>query len=196
MPTIITHAFTGLVAGKIAAPGKMPIRFWVLSAVCPAFPDFDVVFHYAGVHYSTFLGHRGFFHSPFFALLFGLLVTTVYFSGSKAFSRKWWLLALYFSFITAVHGIFDAMTFRGLGIAFLSPFSNERYLLPWRPLPPIVPSAEFMFSRWGAAVMWLEFKWVLVPTFAVLLLSIPVRRYILRARPVQPPEPETENHQT
>jgi hypothetical protein len=34
---------------------------------------------------------------------------------------------------TASHGVLDATTNGGLGVAFFSPFDNRRYFLPWRP---------------------------------------------------------------
>jgi hypothetical protein len=36
--------------------------------------------------------------------------------------------------MTALHGVFDAMVFDSLGVAFLAPFDTTRYQLPWQPL--------------------------------------------------------------
>ena len=44
-------------------------------------------------------------------------------------------LAIFFAAITASHGLFDAMTNGGLGVAFFAPLDNARYFLPWRPIP-------------------------------------------------------------
>ena len=37
-------------------------------------------------------------------------------------------------FASGVHGLLDAMTDGGLGVAFFSPFDNRRYFLPWTPI--------------------------------------------------------------
>nr|HRC76832.1 rhodanese-like domain-containing protein [Kouleothrix sp.] len=34
-----------------------------------------------------------------------------------------------------VHGVLDAMTDGGLGVAFFAPFSATRYFFPFRPIP-------------------------------------------------------------
>ena len=48
-------------------------------------------------------------------------------------------LMILFAMVIASHGILDAMTDAGLGVMLLSPFSHERFFLPWRPFyaPPI-----------------------------------------------------------
>ena len=42
---------------------------------------------------------------------------------------------------------------RGLGIAFLAPFNNTRYFLPWRPIPVAPRSVQGLFSPKGARLM-------------------------------------------
>jgi inner membrane protein len=58
------------------------------------------------------------------------------------------------------------MTTGGLGVAFFSPFSNERYFLPWRPIRVSPLSAGF-FSARGLAVLASELKWVWLPLTGV-----------------------------
>jgi len=41
---------------------------------------------------------------------------------------------MYFFLATASHGLLDALTDGGLGVAFFAPFDNHRYFLPWRPI--------------------------------------------------------------
>ncbi|MHC4660167.1 MAG: metal-dependent hydrolase [Planctomycetota bacterium] len=187
MASVITHAVTGLAAGKIVTGKEMPGRFWALSVICPLLPDIDGIGFMMGVPYGSFFGHRGFFHSPFFALLLGLAATAVFFDG--VFSRKWWLLALYFSLITATHGVLDAMTDGGHGIAFLSPFTNARFFLPWRPLVVAPIGILEFFSGWGLTVMLYEMIYILIPAFFLLVISILIRAIIFR---VGKPEPTEE----
>ncbi|MHC4660168.1 MAG: metal-dependent hydrolase [Planctomycetota bacterium] len=186
MPSVFTHAVTGLAAGKIVTARKMPLRFWILSAILPGLPDFDVMFSFLGIPCTSFFGHRGFFHSPFLAVLLGLFATAVFFRKEKAFSKKWWLLALYFSLILASHGILDAMTYRGLGVAFFSPFSNERFLLPWQPLPSMMVGLRFFLSRWFAMILLQEILWVWIPTLAILGIVLLCRRFFRRRETAEP----------
>jgi hypothetical protein len=40
----------------------------------------------------------------------------------------------FFFLATASHGLLDAMTDGGLGVAFFSPFDKHRYFFPWTPI--------------------------------------------------------------
>ena len=42
MPTILSHSIVGLAAGKIFQQSNKK-RFWILSLICPAIPDADVI---------------------------------------------------------------------------------------------------------------------------------------------------------
>ncbi len=45
--------------------------------------------------------------------------------------QKVWL----FLFVATIsHGILDALTDGGLGVAFFAPFVNTRYFFPWTPI--------------------------------------------------------------
>ena len=110
MPSYITHALVGAAAGKIHTARKMPLRFWLLSMFCTGIVDLDVIAFNLGIPYESFFGHRGFFHSLFFAVLLALLVVCVFFRDRKLFSRQWWILWLYFSILGATHPLLDALT--------------------------------------------------------------------------------------
>jgi hypothetical protein len=45
------------------------------------------------------------------------------------------MLIAHFSFVTASHGMLDAMTDGGLGVAFFAPFDNARYFFPMETDP-------------------------------------------------------------
>jgi len=73
------------------------------------------------------------------------------------------------------HGILDAMTTGGVGIAFFAPFSTERYFFPWRPiLVSPIGVASFVSSR-GVAVLANELQWVWLPSAAVAAIGWIVR---------------------
>ena len=170
LPSVRTHAVVGIAAGKIFADGKMPKRFWFLSLFCAVIPDADVIGFYFGVPYSHFLGHRGFFHSPFFGLILSLLVVTLFFSQEKLFSKSWLRYTLYFFFTTASHGVLDAFTNGGLGIALLSPFDSGRYFFPWTPIQVSPLSIGAFLSERGVWVIVSEVVWVWIPVIVFVAL--------------------------
>lgn len=175
MPTILTHSLIGVSAGKILNEKPKPLRFWLLSIVCSTIVDADVIAFNLGIPYSHFFGHRGFFHSPFFAFLVGIFIVCVFFQKTKLFSRRWWGLWCYFSILTASHGILDAFTDGGLGIALLSPFTNERFFSPWRPIAVSpIGIGPFLRGR-GFEALLSEFVWVWLPLFAFFTLKKVVR---------------------
>jgi inner membrane protein len=61
-------------------------------------------------------------------------------------------LMLDFFLITASHGILDAFTNGGLGIALFSPFDNSRYFFPFRPIQ-VSPIGAGFFSMRGLRVL-------------------------------------------
>jgi inner membrane protein len=122
------------------------------------------------------LGHRGFTHSLAFALIIGCLVALIAFRDVKLFSTDWWKIAIYFFIVTASHGVLDALTNGGLGVAFFSPFSNERYFFPWRPIEVSpIGLAPFLSSR-GLLVILSEIEWIWIPAALLVLLAAAYRR--------------------
>lgn len=64
-------------------------------------------------------------------------------------------LAATFAVITASHGVLDALTDGGLGIAFFAPFDATRHFLPVRPIP-VSPITVNPFSTWVLHVLTVE----------------------------------------
>jgi inner membrane protein len=186
MASAFTHGFVALAAGKLFFPERMPVRFWVLSIVCTLLPDVDVIGFFLGVRYSDMLGHRGFTHSLLFALLLAALVMVASFPAVRRFSKQWWMLTGYFFVVTASHGVLDAMTSGGYGIAFFSPFDNTRYFLPWRPLVVSPIGVYGFFSRWGWNVITSEILWIWIPTLLFLAILIIFRQNLRRRRQIVP----------
>ena len=81
-----------------------------------------------------------------------------------------WKLALVLFLVVASHGVLDAMTNGGLGVAFFSPVDTERYFLPWRPILVSPIGAARFFSTWGLRIMANEILWIWCPAVAVLVL--------------------------
>jgi len=162
-----------VVAVRIVAPDA-PFRLWLAACLCSALPDADTFLH---LPYESAFGHRGFFHSLFFAALLAG-GCALWMRSELPLVRTWALLFV----VGASHGVLDAMTDGGLGIAFFAPFSDARYFLPWRPLvcPPIA-IAPF-FSEWGLRVLRSEVMWVWAPLLALLLLVRMVQGSLSRVR--------------
>jgi inner membrane protein len=77
---------------------------------------------------------------------------------------------------TASHGLLDAMTNGGLGVAFFSPFVNQRYFLPWRPILVSPISVTRFFSVRGYDVLRSELFWVWIPAFLLGALVLVLKR--------------------
>jgi inner membrane protein len=173
LPTVITHSFTGFLGGLLVFGRKMPVQFWLLSIACTVLPDADVLAFSFGIPYDHFFGHRGFFHSPFFAICCSLILLTIFLRDVKLFSRQWWTYWVYFSLLMASHGILDAFTNGGLGIALLSPFSNTRYFSPWTPIEvSAIGGLSVLFTQRQMSVLWSEMCLIWAPLLLIYLLRI------------------------
>ena len=95
--------------------------------------------------------------------------------------RTGFLAAFLFLFAAgASHGMLDALTDGGSSIAFLWPFTTERYFAPVTPIEvsPIGLS-RFLTAR-GVAVLASEFLWVWLPCAGIALAMIGMRRATVR----------------
>jgi len=171
-----THGLVAFALGKLAAGRRMPVRFWVLTILCAVVPDVDVVSFYFGIPYNSMFGHRGITHSLAFAMLLAVLVVLLAFREIETFSKKWWVLLIYFFVVTASHGLLDALTNGGLGVAFFAPFDSTRYFFPWRPIEVSPLSISAFFSRRGLEVFASEFVWVWIPTSIIVGAVLLYRR--------------------
>ena len=147
MPSVLTHPAVPLALG-VAYGQRYVSRRLLLAGVCASvLPDVDALGLDLGIPYGHVLGHRGFSHSILFALLLAvaaaLLYRTLRASRSAAFAVV--LISC------ASHGLLDALTNGGLGVAFLSPFSNYRYFLPWCPIAVSPLDIDHFFSDVGAS---------------------------------------------
>ena len=159
MPTILTHPTIALTSRWFP---RLPAGAAIVGAIGSILPDADVLAFSLGIPYAHTFGHRGFTHSIVFALLFAALTTPLLRGRLGTFA---------FVFLcTLSHPLLDAMTDGGLGIAFFSPFSNERYFLPWRPIR-VSPLGAGFFSPRGLRTLGSELVWVWLPVGAVALLG-------------------------
>jgi inner membrane protein len=173
MASSFSHAVAALSIGTCFYRPQTPKRVWIAGAICSVIPDVDVIGFRFGIHYSDFWGHRGFTHSLVFAALLSGAAAVILSRRDKLGIGRPALFA-YLFLATASHGVLDAMTNGGLGVAFFSPFDNRRYFLPWKPIRVSPISVTRFFSGRGYAVVRSELLWIWVPAavFAVFVLLI------------------------
>jgi inner membrane protein len=129
MASAITHFIVGAALGL---PFRGLLRPWAIPVSCGLLgvaPDLDAVIMRAfEIPYSSFFGHRGFFHSPFFLILFSTALAAIV--AGRAFAP----LAILWACCAITHPLLDALTDGGLGVMLLFPFSEARLFFPWRPI--------------------------------------------------------------
>jgi inner membrane protein len=173
--SLISHAVAALGIGAVFYKPDLPKRTWVLGVACSILPDADVIGFHLGIRYGDFWGHRGFTHSLFFAAILSTLVILLAFRNIAPRERQ--LLWFYLFLATTSHGLLDAMTDGGLGVAFFSPFDTNRYFFPWRPILVSPIGIARFFSLRGLAVLRSEFLWVWLPAGLLAFSACVFRRF-------------------
>ena len=160
------HVAVGMAAGRFwtgLQPENEPASFKLVARSMLAFsalslaPDLDVIAFRLGIPYSAPFGHRGAAHSIFIALLLASIAALAARARrdqvNSGQTRKWlWVVC---AVVAISHGLLDALTDGGLGIALLWPFSNERYFAPWTPIP-VAPIGARMLTDEGLLVVMTE----------------------------------------
>ena len=168
MPTIFTHAFAAAAMGSGLKPSSgSTAKLLMLGMGSAMLPDADVLAFAMGIPYADIYGHRGFTHSLPFAVGWGLLLAALAYRKSIG-SKGWWLIMFYLVLATASHGILDAFTSGGLGVAFFAPWEEKRYFAPdlWRKIRVSPIGASRFFSAYGWKVFKSELLWVWLPSAA------------------------------
>lgn len=170
MASAFGHAFSAYAMGHSFSKQGRTARLLWLGIICSVLPDADVISFAFSIPYESFWGHRGFSHSLAFALLLSLIVTGSFYR-QDLLQRSGLKYLLYFFLCTASHGILDALTSGGLGVAFFSPFNNERFFFPYRPIMVSPIGISNFFSEWGLRVILSELLWIGVPFGAYIILA-------------------------
>jgi inner membrane protein len=161
MCTVITHPAVPIALSVLLPHNTGSSSLLIAGAVCSVIPDLDVIGFEFGIKYDDMLGHRGFTHSIFFAVVLAALVTLTLFQNHHG-SRLVIFLFLFLS--TLSHSVLDALTNGGLGVGFFAPFSNKRFFFPYRPIEVSPIGISSFFSRRGLEVVLSELKWVWLPS--------------------------------
>ena len=172
MPSAFSHPAVPLALTAIL--GKQTISSRLLFGACVAsvFPDVDVVAFYFDIPYASPYGHRGFTHSLAFAAAIGGLGIRFHKELHCSPRVGFWLLFI----ATASHGLLDALTNGGHGIAFFWPFSDTRYFFPWQPIAVSPIGVRQFFSQWGMRVIQSELVWICLPALSFGLVGYLFRR--------------------
>jgi inner membrane protein len=166
MPTIISHAAVPLAIGLGMGSRTVSPRLLRAGVYASMLPDIDVIGFGYGIAYGSDYGHRGFTHSLVFALAVALLGALFCRGLNSTFLKTFCFLAV----ATASHGILDAFTNGGLGVALLWPFLSERYFAPY-PVIEVSPIgvSQVLTGRF-ARVLESEFMWIWLPCLAVAIV--------------------------
>jgi inner membrane protein len=183
MPTVFTHAVAALGLGALFYRREVPKGIWALGAVCATLPDLDVIAFPLGIPYEHMLGHRGLSHAPLCAAALAAVLVGIFFRhGVKGMGPG--VLWLYLFAATASHGLLDAFTDGGLGVAFLAPFSDERFFFPFQPIAVSPIGLRRFLSGRGLEVLRSEIVWVWVPSILLAGAALGWRRRVApRIRP-------------
>ena len=172
MPTIFTHPVVAIAAKPYLGECARRPAIWVTGAVLTILPDLDVIGFYYGIPYGHVLGHRGLTHSLPFALVVGALVAAVAaYPARLSFTPVW----LYFAICLASHGLLDACSDGGSGVAFFAPFSDERYFFPFRPIDVSPIGVDAFFNDRGARVLINELMRIWTPAIVILVFGVWIR---------------------
>jgi inner membrane protein len=181
MPSVFSHAIAAVAIGGAAVGGPSRLTIWTLGAICAVIPDLDVVSFHFSLPYSHMLGHRGLSHSLLFAAVLASIVTVLLRrirTGRPSAARLW----AFFFLATASHGVLDAMTDGGFGVAFFAPFSDARYFFSWRPIVVSPIGVGEFFGPRGLRVIWSELGWVWLPSAVLFLAGLSKWGVVIRHR--------------
>lgn len=174
MPSLFGHAAAGLALNAAITNGHAPRRTWVVATLCALAPDVDWFTAFLHLPYGHALTHRGVTHSLAAAALIAIAAMLLGLRTHLRSPRIWLcMFAAAFS-----HGLLDACTLGGVGVAAFWPLSHARYVCVWQPIgvSPI-PLSAGLFTRFLAA-LWTEAVWIGLPA---LLLVTATRAARLRA---------------
>jgi len=175
MASLLSHSVAALGVGACFYTPQVPKRVWAIGTLCSLVPDLDTFGFHFGVGYGDFGGHRGFTHSIIFAALVAAAALGVSYRYSlPSFNR--FSMWMYFFLATASHGLLDAMTDGGRGVAFFAPIYNRRYLLPWTPIQISPMGIKHFFTAHGLALFRSEILWIWFPAALVAVSAWVIRR--------------------
>lgn len=172
MPTVLSHAAVPMAVGLGLGRSAISGRLLAAGVAASMLPDADMLAFRFGIPYAAQFGHRGFTHS----LVFAALVAAGGSLTHRVLRSRCLPTFLFLFAATASHGALDALTDGGRGVAFLWPFSSERFFAPLQLIHVAPLSMDRLFSVRGAAVLLSELQWVWMPCVFVGVALAALRR--------------------
>ena len=176
MASAFGHAALGATLGKLLLPERRYQPYWLAAAVCAALPDVDALGYRLGVPYGSLWGHRGLTHSLLAAAVVAGLGAGLGQLARRGGRPPAGRLALLLFLATASHGLLDALTTGGLGVAFFSPWELKRYFFAFRPIQVSPISIRAFLGGKGLRVLASEVLWVGLPCVGLLGLQAWLRQ--------------------
>jgi inner membrane protein len=173
MPTFLSHPAVPVALGAGLGEAAVSRRLLVAGAAASLLPDLDVLGFFAGVPYGSAFGHRGATHSLAAALAVALAGAALH-RPLRTTARTAFLFLLA---AAASHGLLDALTNGGLGVALLWPLSDARFFAPVRPIE-VAPLRRVLGAR-ALAALGSEVVRVWAPA-AVVGVALAARRLAAR----------------
>lgn len=154
MPSSIAHASVAVLLTPML--GRTPISRRALGsvAVAAAVPDVDAIGRpFGGSDVALLGGHRGDTHSVWFALIVGVVAFAFAKHAGVRFNPA--RFATYAALVVLSHGLLDALSTYGEGVAFFAPLSVVRWKAAWQPFSGLLSEivilwlpALVLFQRW------------------------------------------------
>ena len=179
MPTILTHTAVPLALGLGLGSNLVPRRLLLAGVAAAMAPDLDVIGFKLGIAYADSMGHRGITHSLAFAFLLGLFAAAF----SSRLRAHPLVTGAFVFLVCASHGLLDMLTNGGLGIAYLWPFTNQRYFLSWHAIQVSPLTLDKVFSARGLQVLYSELQWIWLPSLLGMIALLVVRLGWRQSRP-------------
>jgi len=178
MASLITHPIVPFAAASFAGRAFVPVPLLVLGMFFPVLPDLDSIGFRLGIPYASPFGHRGFSHSILVALVFAAAMMPL----ARKLDAKPAVVFSFLCFSMLSHGVLDAFTDAGNGVAFLWPFSADRTFFGFRPIEASPISVGRFMSGRGLQVLRSELIWVWIPALLLRTLTNRLGRHAKRVR--------------
>ena len=186
MASAFSHALVAIAIGRGSPNFFLTWPVLITGMACSILPDLDVIGFHLGIQYGDLWGHRGLTHSLFFAGLLSAALVALWDRRQPSVNKT--ALFCYFFLCTASHGVLDAMTNGGLGVAFFSPIDTTRYFFPIRPVAVSPIGIGEFFTEYGLHVLASEALWIWLPTLVAFLMFRVFIRLQVRNPALEPPK--------
>lgn len=138
MPSSIAHGAMAVILSPLLHGHRIKRDVIISTALAAALLDIDALGRPFGRGDIEILGgHRAATHSIWTAMLLGGIVYWIYRPREGDPSKG--LLALFVLLTVSSHGVLDAFSTYGEGVAFFAPVSMQRWKAPWLIFSGIIP---------------------------------------------------------